>query len=222
MSDVLAFWFYTELNSFLCYSFPQTVYSKWIEARCLDLTKQIYCSQIYCRFFPVQPHRTNEVVSFILSWNVLRLSFGGFLLDFHLYVLLPSSQETRPRDSGHLWGLLFIICLSASSFLWRRSGFWTSFVSRYARLSLREITHGHFNVMQMYILGMIHLLKKNSGLKRQTKQNEIWRFFFYILLLNSRWWEIRRLRVPEGRFLQRRTRTHTRSVLSLKWELVHA
>lgn len=160
MSDVLAFWFYTEINSFLCYSLPQTVYSKWIEARCLDLTKQIYCSQIYCRFFPVQPHRTNEVVSFILSWNVLRLSFGGFLLDFHLYVLLPSSQETRPRDSGHLWGLLFIICLSASSFLWRRSGFWTSFVSRYARLSLREITHGHFNVMQMYILGMIHLLKK--------------------------------------------------------------
>lgn len=175
------------MNAFLCYSFPQTVYSKWIEARCLDLTKQIYCSQIYCRFFPVQPYRTNEVVSFVLSWNVLRLSFSGFLLDFHLYVLLPSSQETRPRDSGYLWGLLFVICLSASSFLWRRSGFWTSFVSRYARLSLREITHGHFNVMQMYILGMIHLLKKF----RFKKTNEAeWNLaLFYILLLNSRWWE---------------------------------
>lgn len=137
-------------------------------------------------FFPVQPHRTNEVVSFILSWNVLRLSFGGFLLDFHLYVLLPSSQETRPRDSGHLWGLLFIICLSASSFLWRRSGFWTSFVSRYARLSLREITHGHFNVMQMYILGMIHLLKKFRFKKTNEAEWNLALFLYSIIKFQMR------------------------------------
>lgn len=69
---------------------------------------------------------------FVPSWNVLCLSFNGFLLDFLLYVLLPCSRETRPRDSGHFVRVTFNYCLSASSFLWQRSGFRTLFVSGFS------------------------------------------------------------------------------------------